>query len=293
MKISSIGALTKQMTRLSLSVFILSTGFIFLSVTAAEMPMMSPMKAGAMQGGSAPADARDPNANSGGYEYRGMGGWEDTDEISIRKIIVDQLEYRSNNGSDTLRWDLQGWQGTDYKKFWFKFEGDNETVAKTGELELQTLYSQSISAFWDLQVGARYDRSYRSGGSDNRFFAVIGVQGLAPYWFEVEPALFVSDNGDVSARMVSTYDLLFSQRLILQPRFEINGAASQVQESGIGKGINDIQIGFRLRYEMRRKFAPYMGLSWTKKIGDTADLVRSGGENTSDIALLAGLRLWF
>lgn len=280
--------------------FILGNGSM-LSAIGAEMSMdsepnkamMAPMKSGSMQGGSAPADARDPNAHSGGYEYRHMAGWEDTDEITIRKIIIDQIEYQGNDGNDTLGWDMQGWKGTDYKKIWLKFEGENETSAKIGELELQIIYSQTFSAFWDFQVGARYDRSYSSDTSENRFFAVVGIQGLAPYWFEVEPAVFISDNGDLSARLVSTYDLLFSQRLILQPRFEINAATSQVREFGLGKGINDIQFDLRLRYEVRRKLAPYLGLSWIKKMGDTADLAQANGEDATNLAAVVGVRLWF
>ena len=246
-----------------------------------------------MQGGSAPADARDPNANSGGYEYRGMAGWEETDEITFSKVIADQLELRNNDGNNTLRWDIQGWRGTDYKKLWVKLEGEDETSANAGELELQTLYSQSIAPFWDFQIGARYDTTYGTGPNSDRLFGVIGFQGLAPYWFEVEPALFISEDGDVSARLVSTYDLLFTQRLILQPRFEINVAASEVAAFGVGKGINDIQLGLRLRYEIRREIAPYAGLSWTKQIGDTADFVRVAGGDTNNLAVVAGIRLWF
>jgi len=248
---------------------------------------------GAMQGGAAPADARDPNAHSGGYEYRHMAGWEDTDEITFSKVIADQLEFRSNDGVDTLRWDIQGWRGTDYKKLWIKFEGDDEVSGSAGELELQALYSRSVTSFWEFQVGGRFDRAYDSGVSSNRFLAVIGFQGLAPYWFELEPALFLSEDGDVSARITGTYDLLFSQRLILQPRFEANVAASEVREFGVGSGLNDIQLGFRLRYEFRREVAPYIGVSWQRQFGNTADLTRADGADVDNLAFVAGLRFWF
>tara|TARA_R110000782_G_scaffold62155_7_gene127840 strand:- start:1108 stop:1977 length:870 start_codon:yes stop_codon:yes gene_type:complete len=248
---------------------------------------------GSMQGGDAPADARDPNAQSGGYEYRGMAGWEETDEIVFSKIISDQLEFRNNDGGDTLRWDIQGWRGTDYKKLWVKFEGDDEVSANAGELELQALYSRSVTSFWDFQIGGRFDRAYDSGGSSNRFLAVIGLQGLAPYWFELEPALFLSEDGDVSARITATYDLLFSQRLILQPRFEANVAGSEVREFGVGSGLNDIQLGFRLRYEFRREVAPYIGVSWQRQFGNTADLTRADGGDVDNLAFVAGLRFWF
>lgn len=260
---------------------------------AAVAETITPMSDASMQGGAAPDDARVANAYSGGYEYRGMAGWEDTDEIVFGKLIIDQLEYRNNDTNDTLRWDIQGWRGTDYKKFWFKFEGEDETSTSSGELELQTLYSQSVAPFWDFQIGARYDQEYGSGSTNDRLFAVIGFQGLAPYWFELEPALFVSEDGDISARVVSTYDLLFSQRLILQPRFEINVAGSEAQDFGIGKGINDIQLSLRLRYEIRREIAPYAGLSWTKQFADTKDLTRAAGGDTNNLAFVAGIRLWF
>jgi len=305
MKTSSKNPLSRALSKVLLFTVLVVGGSLAFSAVAADMQMtsesdkmdsmdsMDSMQGGSMQGGTAPADARDPNAYSGGYEYRGMGGWEETDEIVFGKIIADQLEYRNNDGSDTLKWDIQGWRGTDYKKFWFKLEGENDTASSTGEFELQTLYSRAISAFWDFQVGARYDRTYGAGSGSDRVLAVIGVQGLAPYWFEVEPALFISDDGDVSARVAATYDLLLSQRLILQPRFEVNAAASAVREYGIGAGINDLQLGLRLRYEIRREVAPYLGLSWTKQFGDTRDLARAAGESSDDLAVVAGIRLWF
>jgi len=251
------------------------------------------MQGGSMQGGFAPANARSSDY-SDGYEYRGMAGWEDTDEMTVSKIIADQMEYRSNNnGNNTLRWDMQGWRGTDYNKLWFKFEGDHEPSTGAGNLELQTLYSHSVAAFWDVQIGARYDRFYSPGLANDRFLAVIGFQGLAPYWFEVEPALFVSDQGDVSARITATYDVLLTQRLILQPRLEANASLSAVPQLGIGKGVNDLQLGMRLRYEVRREFAPYIGIAWQQQFGATADFARAGGEAANNVSLIAGLRWWF
>jgi len=284
-------------------------GVLIASAGAAEMQMQAEpntmvmkqgdamlggaMSGGSMQGGAAPANARSSDY-SDGYKYRGMAGWEETDEMTVSKIIADQMEYRSNsNGNNTLRWDMQGWRGTDYNKLWVKFEGDHEPKTRAGNLELQTLYSHSVSAFWDFQIGGRYDRFYSPGLVNDRFLAVIGFQGLAPYWFDVEPALFVSDKGDISARVTAIYDLLFTQRLILQPRFEINAALSEVPQFGVGKGVNDIQLGLRLRYEVRREFAPYIGIAWQKEFGTTADLARAGGELARNVSLITGLRWWF
>ena len=188
---------------------------------------------------------------------------------------------------------MQGGYGTDTNKPWMKLEGDDQTSANGGELELQALFSRMIAPFWDLQVGLRYDNLYGSGPDRDRSFVVLGAQGLAPYRFEVEPALFISEDGDVSARLVGTYNLLFSQRLILQPRFETNIAASSAPKFSVGSGLNDVQLGLRLRYEFRRAFAPYIGVSWKHQYGNAADLTRADGEDFDNLALVAGFRVWF
>jgi len=272
----------------TLLMFMVASSLLSFSATAEEMQMkmesnqMMGMGKSSMQGGSAPANARSGDY-SDGYEYRGIAGWEETDTISFSKVIADQMEFRSNsNGNNTLRYDMQGWRGTDYNKVWLKLEGDNELKSRTGESELQALYSRSVAPFWDFQIGARYDSFYEPGVINDRFLAVIGFQGLAPYWFDLEPAIFVSDKGDVSARITATYDLLLTQRLILQPRVEVNAALREARQYGVGKGLYDTQLGFRLRYEVRREFAPYVGLSWQKQF-----VVKD------NMALLAGVRWWF
>lgn len=267
-------------------VFILSllvmTSF---SVAAAEMKSMSGMN---MQKTSTVESDRDPFEHADGYEYRGMAGWEETDEMSISKFIVDQLEYRQGDQEDLQRWDMQAWQGTDYERIWLKFEGDRSVTSGEHEIELQTLYSQAIAAFWDLQYGVRIDQI---SDADNRYFAVLGMQGLAPYWFEMEPAIFIDNNGNVSARLVASYDLLLTQRLIFQPRVEANLSANTVSEYGIGQGLNDLQFDMRLRYEFSREFAPYVGVAWQKKYGETADFVSPNA--IQDTQLVMGVRLWF
>jgi len=272
----------------TLSTLMIIFGFSSFSASAEEMQMkmesnqMGSMGKSSMQGGSAPANARSGDY-SDGYEYRHMAGWEETDTISFSKVIADQMEYRFNkNGNNTLRYDMQGWRGTDENKIWLKLEGEDELTTRAGESELQALYSRSVAPFWDFQIGARYDSFYEPGIINDRFLAVIGFQGLAPYWFDVEPAFFISDKGDVSARVTATYDLLLTQRLVLQPRIEVNYAVRESRQFGIGKGLNDTQLGFRLRYEIRREFAPYVGLTWQKQFALK--------DNT---ALLAGVRWWF
>ena len=150
-----------------------------------------------------------------------------------------------------------------------------------------------IAPFWDVQAGIRYDRAFGTEPDQDRGFLVLGFQGLAPYKFEVEPVLFISQDGDVSARLTATYDLLFSQKIVLQPRLESNFAVQRVRAFNVGKGLNDIQIGIRLRYEIKREFAPYIGFSWFHRFGDTAAIVRSKGEKPNYFTAVFGLRMWF
>ncbi|MEQ9145619.1 MAG: copper resistance protein B [Parvibaculaceae bacterium] len=205
-------------------------------------------------------------------------------------VLVDRLEYQTNEGDDLLLWDAQGWIGGDYNKFWVKTEGeylfDGDAFEKA---ELQGLYSRAIARYWDLQVGVRHDFE----PDPSRTFGVIGVQGLAPYWFEIDAAAFVSEDGDVEARIEAEYDLLITQRLIAQPRAELNFAFQDIEELGIGSGLSTAELGFRLRYEIRREIAPYIGVSWTRAVGDTADFARNEGEDVSSVSFVAGIRLWF
>ena len=204
-------------------------------------------------------------------------------------IQADRFEYQSNDGSGGLLWEGQGWVGGDYNRFWLKTEG--EYFSEAGgleEAEIQALYSRPVSAYFDFQAGLRQDM--QPGAT--RTFGVIGVQGLAPYWFEIDTALFISHDGDVSARFETEYDLRFTQRLILQPRAELNLAFQEVEKLGLGSGLNTAELGGRLRYEFKREFAPYVGISWVRAAGATADFVRRDGGNPSSLSVVVGLRLW-
>lgn len=150
-------------------------------------------------------------------------------------------------------------------------------------------YSRNIASFWDAQVGIRHDFK----PDPDRTFAAFGVQGLAPLWFEVDATAYVSEDGDVSAALEAEYDLLLSQRMILQPRYETGIALQEVEEYGVGQGFNDIELGLRLRYEIRREFAPYIGASWNRKLGETADLAEVDGEDTDVTSFVVGVRMWF
>lgn len=215
------------------------------------------------------------------------------DDKTYLFLIADRLEYTSISGPNPLVWDAQGWIGKDYHKFWFKAEGEALIVDKEGEMEFQGLYSQAIGPYFDLQAGIRYDIAYDRTGNQSRGFAVLGLQGLAPYFFEVDGALFISEAGDVSAGFEAEYDLLFTQRLIGQPRVSTRLALQEVEEFGVGSGFNNVKLGFRLRYEIRREFAPYIGISWNRKLSDTADFTRLEGGEVGTLGLVGGVRMWF
>ena len=160
-------------------------------------------------------------------------------------------------------------------------------------MEFQGLYSRAIGPYFDIQGGIRYDLAYQGSGNKSRGFAVIGLQGMAPYFFHIDGGMYISEDGDLSASVEAEYDLLFTQRLIGQPVFETKVALQDAPEWGVGSGINNIGLGFRLRYEFARKFAPYIGINWERKLGETADMARVGGGHVSNLSLLAGVRMWF
>lgn len=202
----------------------------------------------------------------------------------------ERLEYGADDGDEVLLWDFQGWLGGDIRRLWIKTEGEyGMEPGRLEEGEIQALYSRAISPYFDLQAGIRHD--FEPGPS--RSYAVLGVQGLAPYWFELDTALFVSEEGDLSARVEAEYEILLTQRLIAQPRAELQVEAQEVPELGIGSGLSTVDFGLRLRYEIRREFAPYIGVSWTELLGGTADFARAAGEATSSRSVVAGLRFWY
>ncbi len=209
-------------------------------------------------------------------------------------LQLDQLEWRLNDGPDVFRWDLQGWWGSDENKLWLKSEGEQNTTGRSGgDAEIQLLYSRMISSFFDAQLGLREDILNGPGEDRERTFAVLGFEGLAPYWFEVEPAVYVSHKGDVSFRLTSSYELNLTQRLVAQPRLEVNAAVQKVRNFGVGSGINDVELGLRLRYEVRREIAPYVGINWLRLVGDTADLARDDEEDRDVLSFVAGVRFQF
>jgi len=204
-------------------------------------------------------------------------------------VLIDRLETSWGDEQDGYVWDAQAWYGGDNNRLWLKTEGEGVRGEAPEESELQLLYGRLFAPFWDLQIGLRQDFRPRP----RRTQAVLGVQGVVPYEFEADMALFVSDEGDVTLQLEYEYELLITQRLILQPRFELNGSFSEDPEIGLRRGVNSTEAGLRLRYEFVREFAPYIGVSWTQKYAATADLARDEGEPTAITAVVAGIRAWF
>tara|TARA_R110001599_G_scaffold143302_1_gene324202 strand:- start:1122 stop:2180 length:1059 start_codon:yes stop_codon:yes gene_type:complete len=200
----------------------------------------------------------------------------------------DRLEYRARDGKDGYLWDVQGYYGGDLNKFWFKSEGEDSFGEPVESAEVQALYSRAIAPFFDLQAGVRQDLT----GPD-RTHAVIGLQGLMPYMFEVDAAAFLSSKGDLTARIEAEYDQRITQRLILQPRAEANLSAQDIPELGIGSGIDYLELGLRLRYEIMREFAPYVGIEQEWKLGASRDYARAAGEDASVTNYVVGVRFWF
>lgn len=212
--------------------------------------------------------------------------------------LVDVLEYRprtSGDGSNSdYRWDLEGWYGGDYNRLWFKSEGQQDTAFKADyDVDFQLLYGRFLWKHYDIQIGGRMETQSFRGGNVARGMGVIGLQGIVPYNYEFESALFIDQSGAVSARLSYTKDFLLTQRLVLQGRFQTNLAIQRVEEFTTGSGLNNLEFGARLRYEIQREFAPYIGLSFDRSFGETATLVRQQGGDPSQIRFAVGVRMWF
>ncbi|MEC4727709.1 copper resistance protein B [Shewanella sp. D64] len=209
----------------------------------------------------------------------------EVDDPLLTKVMLDEVE---SDLSNTASWSAQAWLGYDLHKLWIKTEGEYSD-SETQDAEIQALYSRAIAAYWDLQLGIRRDIE----SSPSRNWAVLGVQGLAPYFFEIDTALFISEAGRTAFRFSSEYELLITQKLILTPEVEINFYGQNDPQIGVGAGLSDLGAGLRLRYELVREFAPYIGISWNKRFGKTADYARDKGEDESETQFVIGFRSWF
>lgn len=204
-------------------------------------------------------------------------------------VMIERLEARLDDGEDTYLLDGQAWYGGDIDKLWLKFEGEGAFDGGFEGAEVQALWSRAIGPWFDLQTGVRYD----VGPGKDRGHLVVGVQGLAPYWIELDVAAFLSEQGDLTASIEAEHDMRITQRLILQPRAELSLAAQDIPEHGIGAGVTTFEAGLRLRYEVVPQFAPYLGVEYSAQLGETADRARAVGEDPEQLSFLIGIRAWF
>jgi copper resistance protein B len=211
------------------------------------------------------------------------------DRPILAHVIFNQFEGRWNGANTEFRWDGQGWVGTDYDKLWIKSEGTLQSNGILEDGQQQFLYDRAITTYFDLQGGLRSDLDSRP----TRNWAAFGIQGLAPYFFDLEPTGYVSGQGHLAAKLDASYDLLLAQRLILQPQIELNVYSKADRARVVGAGFSDIDTGLRLRYEFSRKFAPYIGVVYEGKFGQTASFARQAGESTGDFRFVFGVRAWF
>ena len=214
------------------------------------------------------------------YEVGGMG---------YSLVMIDLLEVGIQKGRDSYRFEGEAFTGGSINRFGLKFEGEGTFGERIDDLELQALYSRAIAPYWNLQAGVRYDIE----PDPSRTYLVAGVEGIAPYWFKVNAAGFVSNKGEVRARLEASYDHRITQSLILQPRIEANIAFQDIRAIGVGSGLTDFEAGLRLRYEIEQEIAPYIGVEWRKQTGATARFSRLAGEDFETISLVAGIRIWF
>jgi len=202
-----------------------------------------------------------------------------------RLVLFDELETQDG---DLTSWDFEGWVGRSAHRVWIRTEGERDS-GTTENAELQLLYGRPIAPWWDVVAGVRHD--FEPGPS--RSWAVFGIQGLAPYRFDLEANAFVGEGGRSAARVEADYDLLITNRLVLQPQIELDWYGQSDLVRGIGAGFSSAEIALRLRYEIRREVAPYIGLARERSFGRTADLARAAGLDTRDTRWVAGVRLWF
>jgi copper resistance protein B len=230
-----------------------------------------------------------PQHSMGDMPYPEMAAVMQMDDAArTSKVLFDQLEWRNTAQGNAAVWDAGGWYGGDHDKVWLRSEGEH-VGGTTQNARADLLWDHTFARWWSVQAGGRQD----FGGSPGRTWAAIGVQGLAPYWFDTEATFYVGEQGRTAVRLKSEYDLLFTQRLILQPEGEVNLYGKADPERRLGSGLSDLEVGLRLRYELRREFAPYIGVVWSRQFGGTADRVRESGGNPSEAQFVAGLRVWF
>lgn len=210
------------------------------------------------------------------------------DDPLLYMLKADQFELRDADEGTVSGWEGHIWIGRDLNKLWIKSEGER-VESESENIETQLLYSRAIDPNWDLQIGARHD----SIPSPQRDWVVIGFNGVAPYWFEIDTALFIGEEDRSSLRFEAEYEFMLTQQWVLSPEMEINWHSEDDDELGIASGFTDLEAGIRLRYEFTREFAPYIGINYEALLGDTADIAEDADQESSETQLVAGIRFWF
>ncbi|MBR7198524.1 copper resistance protein B [Pseudomonas sp. 14A] len=252
---------------------------------------MQSMDDGMMQP-AAPSESRTPvppvtDADRAAV-FTSPGGHQVHDSVINSYFLADKLEWQNADDGSALAWDLSGWIGGDTDRLWLRSEGERNN-GKTEDAEIQALWGHAISPWWDVVGGVRQD--FKPGAPQT--WAALGVQGMALYNFEAEATAFLGEGGQSAVRLEGDYDILLTNRLILQPTAELNIYGKNDPQRGIGSGLSNTEAGLRLRYEIRREFAPYIGVTWNRTYGNTADYAREEDEDRSEARLVLGVRLWF
>ena len=251
-----------------------------------EMDMGAMMKS--MQGGPPPVDARDPDAYADGLDNGHMHGMDMADDATHVHVLLDRVEQFHSSLGNGQAVDAQAWVGGDLDKLWLKVDGERSN-GRLGATRTEALWNRAIATYWGLQAGVRHD----FGDGPGRTWASFGFQGLSPYWFDIQATGYVGQSGRTALRFEGEYDLLLTQRLVLQPDVKVSLYGKNDPDREIGAGLSDIDAGLRLRYEFSRKFAPYLGVVWNRKFANTARYARDAGNPVQETRVVAGLRIWF
>lgn len=278
----------------TLTGLLLSAGLIFShqawseSADTPEMPAMHSANHGDMQGGSAPQDARDPDAYSGDLRYNdtGLKRLHLMDQHVYKMVSLDHLERVFAKDEVYTAYELKAWIGKDFNKLQLQSEGE----IQDGELEAHTelYWAHAVAAYWDTLLGVRFD-----SGDHERTWLGFGVQGLAPYWIDTRAKAFVDEAGRIAANLEFKYELMFTQDLELEPKLKAKFFSSEEAELGEGAGLAELKAGLRLKYHIQPEWAPYVGVEWQGLFGDTRDLADAAGRATSDTRWVVGVSVWY
>lgn len=219
---------------------------------------------------------------AGGEHAHGM-----LDNLRYGKILVDELEWRDGASEGALTWDAEAFYGSDLHRFGIETEGERSNGA-TEEASAEALYRRAIAPFWDLKLGWRHDFQ----PAPQRDWFALGIDGLVPYGVDAEAMLYVGESGHALLALKAGYELLLTQRLVLEPALELGLAGREDRETETGSGVNGVELSLRLRYEITRKFAPYVGVIWRRASGDSADLIETGGGDPEQSRIVAGIHFW-